>query len=370
MLHAHCWSLLNEAFSPEPLPLRRLLDVCESLPSPLWWDGLDWGHDYGGLVRFDHENNYPWEDGLEEVSEKSNVHQWAQFSPHEAVSVPRLLSGGTQSPKSSVIRSSTEDCFMRLPWEIRELVATLLPVQEAMSLRLVSSSFAPLLASQMFWASRFLSGRERGYVFEVRENPKGVDWMKLFRRTGFTHASPGLRNRIRTWKLIETSKQYMELQLPKLPKASISDDRCTNYQWRRVAANFAKKSTIYGLASTHGRLAFSERCIDVVKALTKIVISVVSAGKADYIAGMRLIDTQNHEEQLGYRYEDGEIMVNLTYLKGFAVALGSHGIRALKVIRLDGTCSDWIGRLGNAPITGALSCTRRVLALKVTFDVS
>ena len=63
-------------------------------------------------------------------------------------------------------------------------------------------------------------------------------------------------------------------------------------------------------------------------------------------------------------------MVNVTYLKGFAVALGSHGIRALKVIRLDGTCSDWIGRLGNAPITGALSCTRRILALKATFDVS
>ena len=72
----------------------------------------------------------------------------------------------------------------------------------------------------------------------------------------------------------------MELQLPKLLKASISDDRCTNYQWRRVAADFAKKSRTYGMASTHGRLAFNERCIDVVKALTKIAISVISAGKS------------------------------------------------------------------------------------------
>ena len=197
VLHADCWSLLNEAFYPELLPLRRLLDICQSLRFPLWWDGLDWGHDYGALLRFDDEKNYPWEDGLEEVSEKSDIHQCARFSPYEDISILWPLLGTSRLSKSSLTRSHIGDCFMRLPWEIREFVATLLPIQEALSLRLASSSFAPLLTSQTFWASRFLPGRERDYVFEVRKDRKGIDWMKLFQRTGFTHASSRLRNRIR-----------------------------------------------------------------------------------------------------------------------------------------------------------------------------
>ena len=158
----------------------------------------------------------------------------------------------------------------------------------------------------------------------------------------------------------------MELQLPKPLKVSISNYRSSDYRWSRVAGDLSESTTIYG----NGRLAINERCIDVVEALTEIAISVIPAGEADYIAGMRLINTEGHEVQLGYRSESGEIMVNVTYLKGFMVAIGPHGIRALKVLRLHGTCSGWIGRLGNAPVTEALSCTSRVLALKVTFDVS
>ncbi|KAL9096797.1 MAG: hypothetical protein Q9163_006413 [Psora crenata] len=364
LLHADCWSLLNEAFYPRPLPLRRLLDVCLSLRFPLWWNGLDWGHDYGALLRFDNENHYPWEDGLQEASEKSDIHLCARFSPYEDTSIPWPLSETNQLSKSSRIG----DCFTRLPWEIREIVATLLPVQEALSLRLASSSFAPILTSQTFWASRFLPGRERDYVFEVRKYRKDIDWMKLFQCTGFTHASSGLRNRIRIWKLVGTSKQYMELQLPKPHKVSIPDDRRSDYRWSRVAGDLSESTPINGMASTKGILALNERCIDVVEALTEIAISVIPAGEADYIAGMRLISTEGHEVQLGYRSESGEITVNVTYLKGFMVAIGPLGIRALKVLRLNGTCSGWIGRVGNAPVTKALSCTSHVLALKVTFD--
>lgn len=53
VLHDACWLLLKAAFAPQSVPIWRLYKVCESLPFPLYWDGVCWEHDYGGLAFLD-----------------------------------------------------------------------------------------------------------------------------------------------------------------------------------------------------------------------------------------------------------------------------------------------------------------------------
>ncbi|KAF2471330.1 uncharacterized protein BDR25DRAFT_393460, partial [Lindgomyces ingoldianus] len=50
VLHDACWHLLQRAFQPSEIPLKRLLEVCESLPFPLQGNGVCWGHDYRSLL--------------------------------------------------------------------------------------------------------------------------------------------------------------------------------------------------------------------------------------------------------------------------------------------------------------------------------
>jgi hypothetical protein len=49
--HAACWDILVEACSPDDLDIQVLFDLCRSFPLQLGI--LNWGHDYGGVVRYE-----------------------------------------------------------------------------------------------------------------------------------------------------------------------------------------------------------------------------------------------------------------------------------------------------------------------------
>jgi hypothetical protein len=44
ILHDVCWRLLLKAGEPLGVPILRLVLMCESLPFPLGFDGVYWGH--------------------------------------------------------------------------------------------------------------------------------------------------------------------------------------------------------------------------------------------------------------------------------------------------------------------------------------
>jgi hypothetical protein len=91
VLHDACWCLLKAAFDTESVPLERLLNICESLPFPLWWEGVCWDHDYGGLGLLDEQGHYPWEDRLTEQTVYSEVRRNAQANPYDVPDISRLL---------------------------------------------------------------------------------------------------------------------------------------------------------------------------------------------------------------------------------------------------------------------------------------
>lgn len=62
IFHEACWSLLEKTYHPQAVPYSRLYEVCKSMPLAFRGATISWGHDFGGLVRQNNENHYPWED--------------------------------------------------------------------------------------------------------------------------------------------------------------------------------------------------------------------------------------------------------------------------------------------------------------------
>lgn len=209
VFHEACWSLLQHVYNPEAIPLARLLEVCKSLPFPLQASGVSWGHDYGGLVFLDYENSYPWEDRLIERDEVSITCQRARENPYDVPEIQRLLKERSQSPPRGKELSSSgsiterEDCFVGLPWEIREEMAVYLSSADVLSLRRASRAFVHIFSSQHFWASRFKANADRAFFFETQNSQERRDWRSLYRRTNDALGPPGLQNRKRIWALIQ-----------------------------------------------------------------------------------------------------------------------------------------------------------------------
>jgi hypothetical protein len=332
VLHDACWCLLKAAFDTESVPLERLLNICESLPFPLFWEGVSWDHDYGGLVLLDEQDHYPWEDRLTEQTVYSEVRRNAQANPYDVLDISQLLAMPPDHPPSSTPPSQSKDCFMLLPWEILEDIAKLLPTTEALILRLASRSFVHILTSQSFWASRFAPGGERDFIFEMRKEKECKDWRLLYRHTSTAHATPGLQNRRRVWSLIQIIKEYLRLRIDETQRDAPADMNDADLQWNQVRGYVRKElGAGYCVGFYEGCRIFNKVRAFIPKTLSKIAFSVVQAGEADYVVGLRLISVGEDGIQLGYNAEGRELFfeVQALTLTGFAVAVGPRGIRAL-----------------------------------------
>ena len=85
---------------------------------------------------------------------------------------------------------------------------------------------------------------------------------------------------------------------------------------------------------------------------------------------MRLTTSDDADIRLGYLAEGNETFVEVTVLKGFVLAMGPRGIRAIQVIGVDQHTSKWVGCPTESPVTERLACCEFISALEVGFDVS
>lgn len=367
VLHDACCCLLKAALS-QSVPIWRLYKVCESLPFPLYWHGVCWEHDYGELASLDKQGHYPWEDRLYETT-YSDVHRYAEADPYDVPDIVQLTVMPSDCPPNPAPFRYHSDRFTVLPWEILEAIVVNLPTCDALNLRLASRSFSRILASQPFWASRFAPGGERDFVFELRKGMKGKDWRHLYRHTSSSQSSPGLLNRMRLWHLIRLIEKHVRLVLDD-KRGSVSEDvNCTDLRWHRVRGDVRQELGAYHFTGfNEGCRVFGKARVFTPKALSKIAFSILRSGEADYVVGMRLSSAEEEDRQLGYK--GNEIVFEVTALRGFAVAVGPRGIRAIQVICDDSSRSSWFGRPEGSPITERLVRTEHIAALEVEFDVS
>ena len=360
VVHDACWRLLRAALDPQPVPLARLFRLCKSLPNPTVLDQLCWGHDYGGREPI----NY----------------SILNINPYDVPEISQLLALQRGEPESRVLRSSWEsrDCFMRIPLEIREAIAAVTPTRDALNLGLASRSFTDIVTGRMFWASRFAPGGERDFIIETK-NKQVTDWKHLYQSTGERHAPLALQHRMRIWKLIHHIKELLELR-PESAESRVArslqlqNDENSNLRWRRVMGNVREPGERDVPSFSDGCRAFDEARAVVSPSLSHIAFSVIQGVEEyykDYVAGLRLINTEDGDQQIGYRAvaKERSFAVTADALRGFNVSMNERGICALQVVCQDGTQSPWFGS-PDTPITERLVCTTRIVALDTIFDVS
>ena len=370
VLHDACWRLLQKALEPEKVPLERLLKICRSLPFPLRGISVCWSHDYGGLTAFDDQHHYPWEDQLMEQSSSSEIYHYARENPYDMPEISEPLKMRLENPPHLFAKTQTGDCFSTLPWEILEAIAINLPTGDALVLRRASRAFLPVLTSQIFWASRFQPGHEREYVFE-KQNKEQRDWISLYRHTSYAYSPPGLKNRRRVWGLIRKLIILLSLRLDDCWELSPIPSSVDGLKWIEVAGDI-KRTTGSGHCENfnEGCRLFQKQCAPIPGDLSKIAFSIVAAGDVTYITGMRLMTSDDADIRLGYLAEGNEAFVEVTVVKGFVLAMGPRGIRAIQVIGVNEHTSKWFGCPTESPVTERLAGCESISALEVGFDVS
>lgn len=80
--------------------------------------------------------------------------------------------------------------------------------------------------------------------------------------------------------------------------------------------------------------------------------------------------SDNADIRLGYLAEGNETSVEVTELKGFVLAMGSRGIRAIQVVGINGRASKWFGCPTESPVTERLAGCEAISAVKVGLVVS
>ena len=376
--HDVCWKLSEEAYKPDDISLRRFLDVCESLPLPLGFTCFHWGHTYGGIYDFDRESAYPWECRL--VREPSNPEalQHATVNPYDVPELTKLLTMTAQQPHDPTPHYPEEvfnDPFGRCPWEIRESIANHLPTRDALTLRSSSRSFIPLLSSPTFWASRFQSGADRGFLFEKRNTAEPRNWLSLYRMTSHDQSPPGLKNRRRIWKLIEFIIQLLNLR----STYEDDDDLTTQFDASSdsesiitATAKIVQPSPEDGTYPVFkaGCRVFRRQQSFIPHDLIAIAFSFVGSEGHGHLCGLCFKSANGKDAQLGYSSAQDTVLYNVERLRGFVLSIDPRGIRALQVVDGNGARSPWFGYSENTPVTERLVAFDISKPVRVSIDVS
>lgn len=270
------------------------------------------------------------------------------------------------------------DCFSVLPVELCEEILTKLLVEDVVSLRLASRSFACLPLTQYFWSSRFRPDMDRDFIFEATipdhdsvVNAGCRDWRALYDKTGQSLLEGGaLANRRRIWNCNRSFARLLStepLDKVRLEKA----DRYNNIVWKVVGAGYHSPHTSSVL---YDRLYV--QAARVPREISQIAVSLVTLNDKQYVSGIRLSSHKEPGVDMGYIIPGSEVVLDLeseggtsATLSGFITAVGPNGIHALRATTLDGILSRWGGCPDATPVTLRLCTNERISHLKCAFDV-
>ena len=389
ILHANCYSILQEFFQPHKVPVARLLEVCRSFP--FQWLGLSWGHDYGGMLKFAQTDDCLWGDQLVDILEQPQD-VYNRPDPLNNTELQKLFQVSwngqfagknyslTKVNFTSVISSSSQ--FTSLPIEILERIIIFLFTSDVMNLSRTSKEMAmviPFGLGQSFWASRFKIPFELSCIFEVKSSKGELKWMTLyFEIKKLLRSSPGLQNRKRIWDLIMTSLSDLVCMYwsDVVSTCPLHTDR-ESLKWKEVCGNLQplERPAETGKWSIGCKRFYTQR-ISIPNSLRRLRVSTILIGRTTYVTGIGFISCEGFETSLGYITKNNEWQsnaedqyVDISNIYGFLLAVGSRGIQAIQVLSYAGKVSRWLGRPENAPKTRRLATLHKICALETGFDV-
>ena len=387
IFHVRCYSLLQEFFHPKEVPLARLLEVCESIPFQN--RGLDWEHDYGGIMDVNKNDRYLWDDqGIFNWMQQQLAHEPAE--PWNDSDLETLLC--TVQPRSPathrrnlmnpipVDTALSSHFFTKLPLELLENIVFYLHTSEVMALAQVSKVLAMKLPEglgQLFWASRFLSPFEFDYIFGPQHLKGPRDWRTIYINVAKAMpCSKGLQNRKRIWKLIQSP--LLDLICMRGNKNLGSSSWPLHeyaYGWRQVSGKLQPIRRYPRASEFNGGCRRFHLQRENMPKFCQVAASTISIGNVTYVTGVRFVSNGGQETTVGYTA--GEIrspgitdqVVHATEVHGFILAMGTRGIRALRFITGVDQLSQWIGCPDGMLRTHRLATPKAILALEAGFDV-
>ncbi|GAT20678.1 F-box domain protein [Aspergillus luchuensis] len=192
--HEPCWRRLVSHFSPTEFDVGYVFEALEYLPLPLLC-----GHYESTPTRL--KPPYMWEavkEGLVHQADYANLDDLMRF----AKALP--------SPWHPAMSSApfVADLFQRLPLELIEMIAVLLPTRDVLHLRQVSRGVAPVFSSSAFWKTRFDLNAERGFLWPVVRDlidtakGNGFDWRLLYHCTCHLTCSQWFRSELKSWEAL------------------------------------------------------------------------------------------------------------------------------------------------------------------------
>jgi hypothetical protein len=370
-VHESCWILLQDFFKPHDVPLRRFVEICESLPFADWLKNVYWGHTYNGLCKICNIS-YPWYAHLSGPAYGLDVKSYVCYDPLNIPEATWISKSSSFTPYTSIEKRPvrdrfSRDCFWKLPWELREVLAIYLPTEDALDLRRASSAFIPLLNSQTFWASRFRRGGDRDFFLEAQGSCEPRDWLRLYRITGSSQCSPGLQNRRRIWPLLRQFSQLLSLQVSdtlSIPREVLHTQQSN---WVSVTGELLQDASGEPPFAIWCRLDRTYRAL-VPRNITRVAVSPVGSGKYGYITGIRFISASGEVIRLGYISTGNETFVEVSQLNGFTLAMAPEGLKGLKIID-NGLESRWVGFPLDTPVTERLATFKSIEAVEVGVDV-
>ena len=349
--------------------LERWFQILNALPKTSIRNEYEWDHFYGLPLKADWKSYFPWEHQAYAIVQYNKYEPMLSANPGVSAELhfrsrnPRDVFQDPFPPHTSQC-SVESGAFARLPWELLELIAQLLPTKTALQLRLVSRFFHPLIDSNPFWASRFQPDNERGELFEFT-GTKRNNWLQLYRDTRSAEYSPGLENRKRIWKLLIFLRDL--IRIPLSSEDALVTPVPSQHKWTTIELD-DQRSWAWPDTQVCTKIGSQETAVP--DQLVEIQVSVLQFGDHTYITGLRLITDFLQRISLGYFDEAKSVSFKLTAIRGFILAMGPHGVRAIKVVNDNLQASRWAGDAKNVPHSRRLFATQSLRALRVEFDVS
>ena len=372
--HEACWSLLEVALAPKPVPLKRLFDLCKSFPIPESQFCPEWGHYYGGLSR-----EHPDDSRCVEVNDKFTEHhrlcvtQITNVDPFDIPEIESLRINAVEDIRQvSIMSVRFSDPFASLPQEMLMHIATLLPTHDFLNLRLASQFFVPVFYQQNFWATRFGPGSERCWLFETQRWNRALDWRRLYRRTGLMRRSQAMHNRERVWLLAMYAKRLLKPRFVNIGGTTtplLTDPRV----WRKASVDIYAwdAGDPYGLFPSGCMELQNSPKVSLPQSIDQISFFVNEVGEVEYVVGLRVVGTCGAVVELGYMAHEIVVDVSGRSWTGLCMALVPTGMRAVQCVFGDGSHSPWVGcEVEGIAQTRKLVAASNLFAISAQFDVS
>jgi hypothetical protein len=380
LLHARCYTLLEEFFYPRPVSVVRLAELCSSCPEQK--NSLNWGHDYDEMIPLRHY--YPWD---ELNIDCSGTEYELEGDPLEISELAEILyTAQLDTPKKTKTHSkwihheTVANCFTRLPPEILGYIMTYLPTDDVQALSRTCKGLKIYIPSELepsFWMSRFQEPFEFDSIFEVHKYKGKLDWKSLYCEVAKTMSeSLGLSSRDSIWYIIQSGLSDL-LSLHRNSGRTLQLPNKDKLRWKEVYGDLRQREGRYrSIDFNRGCKRFYTQCTSI-PTLRQVVVSTIFIGNTSYITGLCFISDQGLEIGLGYRARGDrpsqnvtDQVINTSGIQGFLVALGSKGIQGLRLTSDLGQLSPWIGHSDGLLKTRRLANFKHISALEAGFDVS